>query len=201
MFSCSWYKWLISNALDNDVPLSDRVERHVRRCATCRGFYELSVRLGESLAAHAQQDVRPAGSVSVERIVSAAGATPTQRGFGRVYLAAAAAIIIAVLAAIHYRGAQPQPPKIDYAAALRAIEDVRMASRTVVGPIVEQPSPAVIAYAAQRPLAAELSALTGRTRSALRFLADCAPLRMPQGRTEPLPDPAGGSEVHPGGSS
>jgi len=201
MLWCPLYKWLISNALDNDAPLSTGVQRHVRRCAACRGFHELSLRLGESLTAQAREDVCPAESVSVERIVSAVGVAPTRRGFGRMYLAAAAAIVIAALAAIHYHGTRPQPPRTDYAAALRAIEDVRSASRVIAGPIAEQPAPAVITYAAQRPLAAELAALTDQTRSALRFLADCAPLRVPERRAAPSSGREDAPETHPGDSS
>ncbi len=200
MLLCSFYKWLVSNALDNGVAPSGRLREHLDRCPNCRRFYEVCRRLGEGLAAQANEDVCAVGSASTDRIVAAA-ASPMQRRLERAHLAAAAAIVIAALAAIHYHSADSKPPRPDYSAALRAIEDIRIASRTIAGPMAEQPAPAAITYAAQKPLAAELAALTGRTRSALQFLADCAPLRVPHVSTEPAPDEEDISEIPQRGSS
>ncbi len=179
---CVFYKWFISDALDNGKALSPRLQRHIDRCPRCRHFYETMNQLGRALAAQAPQAVSSSRPASAERIFDLTGTAP--RNFYGRYLAAAAVFAVASVAALHYYLSQSQPPETTYSDAVRAIDDIRSASRTIAGPVAEDPTPVVITYVAQKPLNAELTALTARTRSALRFMADCTPV--PQTTPRPV---------------
>ena len=47
---CLIYRFLISNALDTDSPLSPALGRHVDRCSDCKSFHEDSLALAQTLA-------------------------------------------------------------------------------------------------------------------------------------------------------
>ena len=40
---CIWHRWRISQALDSDKPLSPFLERHVRKCPSCRDHLQFSL--------------------------------------------------------------------------------------------------------------------------------------------------------------
>ena len=47
---CSIYKWFISQAKDSGKPIAASVNRHIQRCASCRGFVDLHESLMEASA-------------------------------------------------------------------------------------------------------------------------------------------------------
>ncbi len=46
---CFLYKWLISHSLDADKPLLKIVEKHIKRCQSCREFHETSAAIAGQL--------------------------------------------------------------------------------------------------------------------------------------------------------
>jgi len=57
---CFVCKWLISNAMDADRPMSRFVNGHISRCSSCREFYEACLTIDQRLS-----DERPAQRVGV----------------------------------------------------------------------------------------------------------------------------------------
>lgn len=56
MIVCWFYRRFISGCIDTERALPEQIERHVRRCAACRAFYDTGIRLADRLIAEASQE-------------------------------------------------------------------------------------------------------------------------------------------------
>lgn len=192
MMMCPWYRWRLSNAVDEPGPLPARLQRHIERCEGCRRFYRTAQRLAEQLphgvgpwqdelalrdqvlAVVATNHERPAA-------VRASAAGPRWQGPATA-AAAALVMVLAVAAAILVLvGRSSEPAGPSPTAALQEIIRQAVPAGRAGGR-----DPATFPAWVTRPYARELECLGRQAESSVRFVASCVgvelgPRRLPIG--------------------
>ena len=163
---CWLFRFIISGAVDAENRLSGRAQRHVRRCAGCRAFYETCLSLGEGLRREAAGFDEDLPVQFARRVFDAApaGAEQTSKLPGRrlrPVLAAACIVIVASLGAVFLTLNQDDPDPVE---------------RGRIGGVyrlIDDGHPTAWAGLIEKPLSGELDNLAEGTESAVRFLVAC----------------------------
>ncbi len=184
---CWFYKFMISHTLDNGNRPSGITEKHIRRCADCRDFYNTCQSLGESLILDAAiSNTRTSKRLS-ERILRAIPdqRTETHKVGTKLWASAAAAclaliIMIGALLLVAQRNDPDniQPGQNQMALAIREL-------RTVYRQ-VGQDLPITWPNVIEEPLTSELESLADDTESAVRFLVACVVVDIANSEGGPL---------------
>jgi len=200
MMMCPWYRWRLSNAVDEPGPLPARLQRHIDRCEGCRRFYQTAERLAEQLphgvgpwqdepalrnrvlAVVATNHERPAA-------VRASAAGPRWQGPATA-AAAALVMVLAVAAAILVLVGRPtEPVGTSPTAALQGILRQAVPPGRPIGR-----DPAAFQAWVTRPYARELECLGRQAESSVRFVASCVGVELELRRLLIGPDAAPGVE-------
>jgi len=181
---CWLYRFMISNAVDGDNRLSERMQRHIRRCAGCRGFHEMCLSLGKGLSREADRqgadDELPADFG--RRVLAAASAQSAETyklsiWRSRPVIAAACIAVAALLGTLFLTLNQNEPP---------APEPQRLGG---IYNLIDEDLPKAWAGFVKKPLTDEIENLTEGTESAVRFLVACVTVNPTNAGNElPLPD-------------
>jgi len=191
MIPCLWYRWRLSNAIDDGRAVPPSVEQHLDRCPACRAF----CRAAQMLETRLPQTVDPGSDA--QAVVAAVMARLTQAGTptpalhrlqptagGRrlwgppLAVVAAGLLILATVGAVtwwinHRSGHGAHDP----AAALAQIfrESVPVGDAAV-------PDPTALGAVVTQPYARELEWLGREAVSNLRFVASCVGIDLQTGR-------------------
>jgi len=163
---CWFFRFMISDAVDAENRLSSATQRHVRRCAACRAFYQASLSLGEGLRSEAAAFDEDLPAQFAQRVFEAepAGADQTYKFHGRrlrPVLAAACIVVVGSLVAVFLALSQDAPAPVEppqISGIYRLIDDGH---------------PTAWAGLIERPLSDEIDNLAEGTESAVRFLVAC----------------------------
>ena len=176
---CWFFRLLISNAADADSGLSGRTERHIRRCASCREFYEACLSLGEALRREAAVSKDEFAGRLSERVLTA---VPGRRAKTykltikwRPVMAAAcvAVIVIASVGVLFLTHSKNRPDTNQYQAGGEIIHDLVAEDFLGAWPTL-----------VEGPLPGEIENLTSDAVSAVRFLVACVAVNPTEGRNE-----------------
>lgn len=163
---CWLSKLQISNAADTDDRLSERTQRHIRRCPSCREFHQACLSLGEGLEREAAMPNDEFAERLSSRVRAAVPSSSTQTyklPVDWMRAAAAASIGIAlIVGAMFYALSPAEPPVSEPGPMIAGISD-----------FMGRETPAAWANRAEKPLADELENIASDTESAVRFLVTC----------------------------
>jgi len=165
---CWFFRFKISDAMDGDGVLSRAVEKHIRRCADCREFYNGCVLLADGLrgkAAVSNDGTSRRLSKRVLRVVPYRQTAVRKVSIRLWPVAAAACIALVVLAGVLFL-AKYQREQIGR-------EGVPGTEIQVVRSLVGGDFAGAWSGVVERPLAEEMEKLEGNTESAVRFLVTC----------------------------
>lgn len=124
---CSIYKWFISQAKDSRKPLPASVNRHIRRCASCRAFVDLH----ESLMATSVKDLpcisdEKKSALAANIIAALDGNAESRKSPARrsalIPVFVSAFVILAVATGIYFLTA-PRPNSTQFLNSLSAIDN------------------------------------------------------------------------------
>jgi len=165
---CSYFKWKISAAMDSGGRLSRAVEKHIRRCADCREFYNGCVSLAYGLRSEAAvSDGRIPPRLN-ERILMAVPyrRAGTQKIAVRLWpVAVAACVALVVLLAVLFVSKRQE--------GRTAGEGDMPTPIQVVGDLMKGDFTGTWSRLIEKPLGGELQNLENNTESAVRFLVAC----------------------------
>ena len=174
---CWFFRLMISNAVDADNGLSGRTERHTRRCANCREFYEACLSLGKGLRRERAVVNDEFSRRLSERVLAA---VPGRRANTykltfkwRPIVAAACVAVIASMGILFLTRRENGPDSDQY-------EKGREIIYSLVGEDFLGAWPKLV----EGPLPSEIENLAGDTESAVRFLVACVAVDPTKGRNE-----------------
>jgi predicted anti-sigma-YlaC factor YlaD len=164
---CIYYRWKISNAADDNTPLSQSVTAHVCRCAACRHYYRQVMALDEQLGQQSQtwRSSNPVPS-PVEMSAEAATSWISQKRWG-VRIAAAVLLIAGLWIILHD----------NLPGSRRELMNQYRPWLSYV-PISEQTMPSVVPAMMTDYYQRELSTLAKDTHSAAEFAASCVGVKL-----------------------
>ncbi len=203
MMRCPWYRWKLSNAVDEAGPLPARLQRHVDRCEGCRRFYRTAQRLAEQLPHpagpwHDEPSLRDKvlAIVAATHERPAAGRVPAARSRWQGPVMAAAAALLMVLgvtaAILVFVGRPTDSMGTSPTAALQGIIQQAVPAGRAGGR-----DPAIFQAWVTRPYARELECLGRQAESSVRFVASCIGVEFEPRLLPPGPDAALGVDVEP----
>jgi hypothetical protein len=169
---CSIYKWFISQAKDSRKPLPASVNRHIRRCASCREFVDLHESLMET-------SVKDLSCISDERMSALAtniiaaldsdaesGRLPARRS-ALIPVFVSSFVLLAVASGIYFLTA-PRPSSSHLLNSLSAIDSTISSFEERLDKI-------------NSPLDAEYADLKQTMRSTTEFFASYLDVKIGQG--------------------
>jgi hypothetical protein len=171
---CWLYKFMISHTADGDTQPSRIIQKHIRRCTSCRRFHQTCQSLAEGLRREAaiSKDSIVEGLTGRMLMAISHRRKETHKVRPKLWIKATAAclaliFLIGALLLFVKRNAREisQPDRMQIALAIRELRAVY----EQVGKDIPKTWPAVI----EQPLTTELKNLTNDTQSAVRFLVAC----------------------------
>ncbi|MCK4293111.1 MAG: hypothetical protein KAY65_07925 [Planctomycetes bacterium] len=174
---CWFFRFMISNAADGDGGLSGGTERHIRRCANCREFYEACLSLGEGLRREGAVVNDEFSRRLSERVLAA---VPGRRANTykltfkwRPIVVAACVAVIASMGVLFLTRRENGPDSNQY-------ENGREIIYSLVGEDFLETWPKLV----EGPLPGEIENLAADTESAVRFLVACVAVDPTQTKNE-----------------
>jgi predicted anti-sigma-YlaC factor YlaD len=182
------YRWKISNAIDDDVVLSEQLRSHLLKCGACREFFNSSVSIAERLAEQAvvsSPEIPPRLRRRIVSTISVKRRMRTERASTiRLRVAAACMLLAAVLGlagiAVLNRGRESMPA----ADVGDTLKDV-----FATGQLAEEDLTVAIPSFLERPVSGELRNLADGTESAVQFLLACVTVDNPMPQPDRPPKP------------
>ena len=177
---CWLFRFMISDAADNESNLSPATQRHVDKCSDCKSFYETSLSMGQTLKRQAAELNEDLPAHFAQRVLEAAP-DRTDRTYKiapkswHLALAAACIVIVASLTVPLLTLNQPDPPQHETARTDGLYR------------LIDDGNPAALAGLVERPLSNEIDNLAESTESAVRFLVACVAVN-PTGITSEVPN-------------
>lgn len=167
---CWIFRLMISSAVDGDAEFSAITRRHIRRCASCSQFHEMSLSMGEALrreAASMADDELPAQFG--RRVLVRLRRMPARGGkkyklpvrWSRPVVAAACVAIALLLGVFFLALPQDEPPTPEPGRILGLYK------------LMDDGHPTAWAGLVEKPLTDEIENLAEGTESAVRFLVAC----------------------------
>jgi hypothetical protein len=170
---CSFIQTQISRLLDEGGPLSKQVQKHLKRCSTCRLFYENLLQI-ESKLRQDNPNLPVENTAALQKRITAElrrralfSAPPQSRRKIGFLPQAAAILLIAAVGGLFWR-------QYHFSRLSGLAEEINPLNRTIPSDFYPFRN-SLLTNTLQHPLEVEMNKLTQDMHTAVRFVSSCLP--------------------------